>query len=279
MERPKTIQIFLPDGSPRSIRIAEITSRTVQAILIPRNKLKEADVRNEIKNVGIYFLFGEVDTDTKTRVYIGEAEDCYVRLKDHNIKKDFWNTAIVIVSKTNTFTKSHVKFLEWYCYTKTLELQRYVVDNPNVPTKSFITEAMEADLMDNFDTAKFLLSTLGYPIFDELVKHDKAETIICKGKEAFAEGQYTDDGLVVFKGSKTNVVETKTAGNWVIGMRQRLIESEILIKNNDFYVFASDYLFSSPSAAAAVVLARRANGWTEWKDSEGRTLDELKRKQ
>lgn len=27
---PKTIQIFLPDGSPRSIRIAEITSRVVK---------------------------------------------------------------------------------------------------------------------------------------------------------------------------------------------------------------------------------------------------------
>jgi len=28
----KTIQIFLPDGNARSVRIAEITSRTVQAI-------------------------------------------------------------------------------------------------------------------------------------------------------------------------------------------------------------------------------------------------------
>ena len=35
----KTIQIFLPDGNPRSVKIAEITSRTVQAILIPRSKL------------------------------------------------------------------------------------------------------------------------------------------------------------------------------------------------------------------------------------------------
>jgi hypothetical protein len=29
-----TIQVFLPDGNPRSLKIAEITSRTVQAILI-----------------------------------------------------------------------------------------------------------------------------------------------------------------------------------------------------------------------------------------------------
>lgn len=40
--RAQTIQIFLPDGSPRSIRIAEFTSGITQIIVIPRNKLEEA---------------------------------------------------------------------------------------------------------------------------------------------------------------------------------------------------------------------------------------------
>jgi hypothetical protein len=43
-------------------------------------------------------------------------------------------------------------------------------------------------------------------------------------------------------------------------------------------VFSSDFIFSSYSAAAACVLARRANGWVEWKNKEGKTIDELKRK-
>ncbi|WP_255306983.1 DUF4357 domain-containing protein [Paraliobacillus sp. PM-2] len=43
-------------------------------------------------------------------------------------------------------------------------------------------------------------------------------------------------------------------------------------------MFDSDYIFNSPSAADAAVLGRRANGWREWKDEEGRTLNELKRK-
>ena len=37
-------------------------------------------------------------------------------------------------------------------------------------------------------------------------------------------------------------------------------------------------LFSAPSTAAAVILAGKANGWIEWKNEEGKTLDELKRK-
>lgn len=33
---PRTIQIFLPDGNPRGVRIAEITSRNVKVVLVPR---------------------------------------------------------------------------------------------------------------------------------------------------------------------------------------------------------------------------------------------------
>jgi hypothetical protein len=38
------------------------------------------------------------------------------------------------------------------------------------------------------------------------------------------------------------------------------------------YAFEQDYLFSSPSTAAGVVLGRSANGRTEWKTKEGKTL-------
>ena len=43
------------------------------------------------------------------------------------------------------------------------------------------------------------------------------------------------------------------------------------------YVFMQDSLFSSPSTAAAVVLGRMANGWVEWKDERGQTLNDVYR--
>lgn len=39
--RGKTIQIFLTEGTPRGIKIAEITSNIEQAIFIPRNNISE----------------------------------------------------------------------------------------------------------------------------------------------------------------------------------------------------------------------------------------------
>jgi len=83
-KRPQTIQFFLPQGEPRGIRIADITTRIVQAVLVPRSKLAEAAKREEIKSVGVYFLFGEPEEAAKPVVYIGEAEDCYKRFMQHN---------------------------------------------------------------------------------------------------------------------------------------------------------------------------------------------------
>ena len=60
-------------------------------------------------------------------------------------------------------------------------------------------------------------------------------------------------------------------------MRRKLIENDILIQKDNIYTFTTDHIFSSPSAAAAVVLARRANGWIEWKYKDGKTLDQVKR--
>jgi len=271
----KTIQIFLPDGNPRSIKIAEITSRTVLAMLIPRSKLDEASKRSELSNVGIYLLFG--NTDTKPIVYIGEAENCLNRLKQHNKAKEFWTHAIAFISKTQYFTKTHIKFLEWFCCDRAVKANRFLLENGNSPNKPHVSESVEADLYDNFETMQILISTLGYPVFDEIRKPNKRELIFCRGKDALAEGEYTEDGLVVFSGSKCNLLETKTAGSWVTGMRDDLKNNDVLIQRENVLVFQNDHVFNSPSAAAAVVLARRANGWKEWKYSDGKTLDEVMR--
>jgi hypothetical protein len=86
-----------------------------------------------------------------------------------------------------------------------------------------------------------------------------------------------DDGFVVLKGSKANKEETKTAGTWVTGMRKKLLDDKILTAENGVLIFGEDFVFGSPSAAAAAVLGRRANGWTEWKDKDNKTIDEIYR--
>ena len=141
----------------------------------------------------------------------------------------------------------------------------------------YVSEPMEADLIDNFDTIKILVATLGYPIFDQIKKPQKKDILYCRGKEARAEGEYTEDGFIVFSGSICNLKETKSAGAFVKNWRDQLIKDSVLEMDGNIYRFTQDHIFSSPSTAAAVVLGRRANGWTEWKYKDGKTLDEVKR--
>ena len=276
----RTIQIFLPFGSPGGIKIAEITNRTVQAIYIPRNQLSEAQKRDEVSNVGLYFLFGQSDEDATPQVYIGEAENCYERLKQHNKEKDFWDAAVVVVTNNNQnqFTKTDVKFLENLSFEKANELKRYKL-NQTVPTKSFVPEWRTYDLYDIFDTMKILLATLGFPIFDEIRKAKEAKDIFyCKGKGLVSKGEYTEEGFVVFAGSEMAMETYNTIHNYLQTKRAALISGQVVVASGEKYLFEKDYLFPSPSQAAGVVLGRSANGWIEWKNKEGKTLDEMKRK-
>jgi Domain of unknown function (DUF4357) len=278
--RGKTIQVFLTDGSPRGIKIAEITSNIELAIFIPRTKINEASSRREVSNAGIYFLFGEGEDTAKPIVYIGQSRNCIDRIKSHDQKKDFWNYAIIITSKTKSFTQTHIEYLEELAISKAFEANRYALENAVNPRKFEVPETLEADLLDNFDTIKILLSTLGFPLFDNIGKEStkQKDTLVCKGKNANAEGEYVDDGFVVFKGSTANRDFPPSTNSTIRNLRDKLVSQKILFENGDVFVFQEDYLFKSPSAAASQVLGRSANGWSEWKNKQGKTLDELERR-
>jgi hypothetical protein len=84
--------------------------------------------------------------------------------------------------------------------------------------------------------------------------------------------------MVVLKGAKCNKDFTPSSKETVKRLRAKLIEKDILKLENDIYVFTENYIFSSPSSASDIILARSSNGWTEWKNTAGKTLNEIKRK-
>lgn len=276
--QPRTIQIFLPDGNPRGIKIAEFTNGTLQLVLIPRAHLSLACSRPELSRVGLYFLVGETEIGDLPRLYIGEAEDCSARLKEQNKAKDWWGAAIVCSSKVGGLTKAHVKYLEWQCHREASEAKRFQVDNATVPTRSHVPEPVEADLQDHFATIQVLAGTLGFPVFDKIHRPPARDLLICKGKYALAQGEYSEDGFIVFAGSLANLGETNSIHSYLTTIRQRLLDSGALEVVDDRVLrFTRDHIFPSPSQAAAVVLGRSANGWVQWKYPDGRTLDEVKR--
>ncbi|WP_421948595.1 GIY-YIG nuclease family protein [Phaeodactylibacter xiamenensis] len=279
MNRPQSILIFLPDGSPRGIKIAQINNRVMKAILFPRNKFDLAGQRDEVKNVGIYFLFGESSSKAKPLAYIGEGENCFERLKSHNRNKEFWTHAVIFFSQVKSFNKGHVNYLEHTAIKEAKAANRYELENADTPKRPHILEHVEADLLDNFETIKMLLSTLGYPIFDPITRsaREDDEIFTISGSGITAEGDLNDDGFVIYSGSYARLETTNSCHDYIITLREKLLNDGILTPKEDKLQFVKDHLFNSASTAGMVVLGRPVNGWTAWKNKAGKTLDELKR--
>ncbi|MEM8937951.1 MAG: GIY-YIG nuclease family protein [Bacteroidota bacterium] len=281
MGNPQTIQIFLVEGNASGIKIAEITNRAIQAIVVPRNKIEIISKRAELNNVGLYFLFGKDPGKIKTKIYIGEAEECLIRLKHHNRNKDFWSHSIVIVSQKNAFTKGHVKYLEHLAIKDATEINRFdVSENKTIPGKPYVTESMEADLMDYYETIKLLVSTLGYPVFDKISTDDaELENLLYINRVGVkATGKFIDEGMVIFKGSEARIKEAASCHKFISDLRQRLLDEGILVINNQKYQFTQDYIVPSPSTASNLIIGSSTNGWVKWVDKDGQTLDSIVRK-
>jgi predicted GIY-YIG superfamily endonuclease len=282
MSTPKTIQIFLPHGDPRGIRVSEITTRIVQVIEVPRSLLSEFFKMPESNQVAVYFLFGESVDGEEQKVYIGQTGDLRGRLAIHNREKDFWERALVLISKTNSLTQTHALFLEWHCLQASRKAGRYADENGNNGSKPHTPTPMEADCLEIFETGQVLMASLGFPIFDPVIVTQESgveEEFFCRSSGAQGRGVYTSEGFVVRKGSigrRENVPSIiGTAGE---RLRARLLESGVMRPEGDAsLVFERDHLFRSPSMAALSLMGRSANGWVEWKNKEGKTLDAIKR--
>jgi hypothetical protein len=61
-------------------------------------------------------------------------------------------------------------------------------------------------------------------------------------------------------------------------LRAEKIQEGALVDRDDYYEVQQKITFSSLSTAAGFVMGRSANGWNEWKNAEGKTIDSVKRK-
>lgn len=201
------------------------------------------------------------------------------RLEQHNATKDFWQTAVLGISRTQSFTQAHIRYLEWYCLEQARSIGRFQIENSQFPSKPFVTEPMEADLLDSYETLSTLLATLGYPLFDPIIRTaDSREIFFLKAKECDARGELVEDGFVVREGSLGRLEIVPSGKESVESIRRPLFESGIIETYNDQIRFTQDYLFRTPSGASCALMGRTSNGWIDWKNFEGKTLDEIRRR-
>lgn len=273
----KTIQMFIFDGNPNGRIMCELSNWNGRVYKISRNDISEFAKRSDALNTGIYFLLGKNDDNNET-IYIGEAEEMLTRIRQHLKDANYWNDCIAVISKDNLLNKAHVKYLENKFYIMAQKSGRAVTTNKTIPTCSSLSEYDEAMLEEFISNTKLLVNTLGYKVFDSIeesaIKKDQTQLIfqINATRGAEAKGMIVADGFVVLKNSTIATTITPSMSASLQKLRNKLLESKII---DNSFKFTKNHIFTSPSLAAAIVMGRNANGRTEWKTSDNKSIKDF----
>ena len=281
MSQGRSIRLFLVDGSPNGPLTAEIMNWTGHALTGPRTKLTELVQRPECGRTGIYFLVGPDPENTlRPLVYIGESDDVAKRLKQHNRPesqggKDFWERVCLITSKDQNLTKAHVKYLESQLISQAIKSGRCGLVNGTAHDYSVLPESDQADMASFAEQIRIILPVLGFEFFRDpsgIKPTDSSDAsaisplfeLEIPKYSIRAQAQEVDGDFVVLKGSQARPKWTGSPRGYA-NLFDQLVQDGVLAEGPaGERVFTQDHGFSSPSAAAAVISGRSANGRTKW---------------
>ena len=291
-KRSKNINMFLMDGEVTGKIKCTLSNWMGVIYKIPRIQLGDLKSRDEMKQSGIYFLFGRDEDKQKDVTYIGQSttrkngEGVLLRIQEYtrDTHADYFNDVIILTTQNNSFGPTEISYLENKFTQLAKEAGRYIVKNGNDPNPGNVTEEKESELDEIIENTLMIIGTLGYRVFVPMTKEvsqdltDNHSTYLYlkrktkkSNKVIEATCERTTEGFVVLEGSQVEIIDSPNLPASLKEMRQNLIDSQVIQDG----VLKEKQLFSSPSYAAAFLLGMQTNGRTDWKNQDGRTLKEL----
>ena len=283
MNYGRKLTIYMLEGTEFGPRTAEIGNWVGKAVHCTRASINTVLEREEVNNPGVYFLKSIPKSNTFSEgIYIGEAEKIKSRLKSHlnDSKRDF-DELIFFISKDHFLTKAHIKYLESRLFDLAANAKSAEILNDNKPSLPALPEAEIMDLEYFLDQMKLVLSVMGFKFLVPAVlrsENDDSITVEArvhykvKSNNIKATMYQTEQGFVVTKGSQANNKMAPAVNETYKNLRQKLIETQVLVDRGKYLEFADDTIFTSPSSAANIVLGRQTPGPITWLDENNRTL-------
>lgn len=278
----QTLKIFLADGIAEGLKVIEKSNWVGKCISCSRSQFSKVKLRDEFKKTGVYLIYGLDINTNQPIIYIGEGDPVLQRIEAHDRNKDFWDHLILFTSKDENLNKAHIQYLESRLVEMALQVKRCQIENGNSPTLPALSESDVADMETFLENMILIYGVLGLPIFEtpnvnsiEKESNKTFEHLFLKGSMAEAVGVELIEGFIVLKGSRARVAEADALPEAIKIARSQLVKDGLFIQKDNSYELTQDYTFSSPSNAAAIFLARSANGRTEWKNSDGKTLKQI----
>lgn len=271
----KKLETIYHNGQPDGIRSIRRNLSTMTVYVIPRPLLAEAKTISGINRPGIYYLINENDDNKIAQIYVGQTRNGILRLDDHNRSKDFWNKAIMFLADNKTFSLDMISGLEKFAIIKAQESKRYKVENTVVP-KYEIDEYDMASVEEIYDEIQFIMGTQGYKM-DNVKSSTSSDIFHTTQNGISALGIYDGEKFQVLEGSQININKPVHLARYNKQRAELLASGEISQVDGKYFLNIT-IEFNTPSGASDFVLGGSTNGWVEWKNSEGKTLNEIFRK-
>lgn len=289
MNNGKNFNLFLMDGDVTGRIKCTLSNWTGLAYKIPRAYLDKCKDRQDLKQSGVYFLFGKNDNN-EDEVYIGQAgirkngEGVLFRVTEHLKDETYFSDAVMLTTQNNSFGPTEISYLENRFTNMAISTDRFYVRNGNDPNPGNVTEEKESELEDFVEYSKIVLGVLGYKIFVPLIKSEPVKTPKEEDLKLFlsrktrksnktidAKCIRTDEGFVVLKDSMIEEVDSTAIPKRVKEIREKCRKDNEIVDGR----ITKNYFFNSPSYAAAFVLGMNTNGRIDWKTVSGMTLKDL----
>lgn len=268
----KQITINLHKGTPHGLKTVQLSNWDGTIVVCPRNSLQELRHIDAGILPAVYFLLGD-----ENKIYVGETDTLSARLKHHAGTKDFWHEFVAFTAPS--LTKTEVRYLEYALVKKISDDGFADLQNTSVPKEPAIATVTKEIFNEFAQIAADVLVSIGYSFLtpSTQTQSQAAQGILvhCSGPHAEAKAVYSSDGVLVMQGSLARKGETNTIPPGAKQRRDHMISNGLLVDQGDSFQLEKDTLFASPSMAAAVFLARSANGRTEWKTDDGKDINEL----
>ena len=275
MNKSKRLEIIFHNGEPDGIRTYMRHLSMVKAFVVPRQYLSEAKNVSGVNNPGVYFLIND-ESGTLAQVYIGQTRNGISRLDDHNAKKDFWNKAVLFLADSEHFTLNILSGLEKYAIQKAIDANRYNVENKAVPQYK-ISEYDMPIVEEIYEEIEFIMATLGYRMNAATPTDDK-KIFATSRRAIIARGLYSGETFDLLPNSEIDFSKPVHIESYNTKRQAMLADGSIVKKTDGKYYLTKIMSFKTPSGASDFVLGGSTNGWLEWKDSQGKTLDDIYRK-
>ena len=304
--RSQTIRIFLPTGNPRGIRkVSRSSNSNITLFVVPRLHLNSFCNMEESGKMGIYLLADN------HKLYVGQTTELRNRLKQHDKGKTFWEKAFAVVLNNEFCTRDHLDCLERMTIEQAQLAQRLELENGTEGNRqNHLHDSIRSDCENIFDEIDTLLAVLNQDFFEKVseqknhvsleITHSvermvpeenqiegssesNEEIFYCRNvkRGIEARGKYQKDGFLLLRSSTlrldhTPFMEQKTR---LPAWKKKMIEEGMLKEQDGLLVLMDDcFIKGRPSASSDWILGKPSNGWIEWKNAEGKTLDELYRK-